>query len=106
MLVEPDNGLAEGLLLGELLLRVAQVTAHGKAVANATEQVDLPGLSGLDESLLGFVTKLGGEDLIDLCWKLAVQLAFRKSGSVNIPEAAIEKGPWMAPSSSWVTKEG
>ena len=67
VLVEPHNGLAEGLLLRPLLLRVAQVGADGEAVRNTAEQVDLPGLAGLDQSVLGLVAELGGEDLVDLC---------------------------------------
>lgn len=67
MLVEPRNGLAEGLLLSPLLLRVAQVGADGEAVRNTAEQVDLPGLAGLDQGVLGLVAELGGEDLVDLC---------------------------------------
>lgn len=62
MLVEPDNGLAEGLLLGPLLLGVVQITAHGKSVGDATEQVDLPMLGSLDENILGLVAELSGED--------------------------------------------
>lgn len=31
------------------------------------EKVDLPGLAGLDESGLGLVAELRGEDLVDLC---------------------------------------
>jgi len=67
VLVEPHNSLAEGLLLGELLLLVAQVGADGEAVRNTAEQVDLPRLAGFDQGFLGLVTELGGEDLVDLC---------------------------------------
>lgn len=67
VLVEPSNGLAEGLLLGPLLLGVAQISAHGKSVGHATEQVDLPRLSSLDKSLLGLVAELSSEDGVDLC---------------------------------------
>ena len=67
VLVEPGNGLAEGLLLGELEVRVAQVGADGESVSNTAVEVDLPGLAGLAEGLLGLVTELGGENLIDFC---------------------------------------
>jgi hypothetical protein len=38
-------------------------------VRDTAEQVDLPGLGGLDESLLGLVAELGGEDGVGLCLK-------------------------------------
>ena len=66
ILVEPHNSLAEGLLLGELVMRDAEVRADGEAVRHATEQVDLPGVACLDEGFLGLVAELGGEDLVDL----------------------------------------
>lgn len=34
---------------------------------DATVEVDLPGLAGLDEGVLGLVAELGGEDLVDFC---------------------------------------
>lgn len=68
VLVEPHNSLAEGLLLGELVVLVAQVRAHREAVRHAAEQVDLPRLAGLDQGALGLVAELGGEDLVDLWW--------------------------------------
>jgi hypothetical protein len=67
VLVEPANGLAEGLLLSPLLLRVAQISAHTEAMADTAEQVDLPRLSSLDKSVLRLVTELSGEDRVDLC---------------------------------------
>jgi hypothetical protein len=67
VLIEPDDSLAEGLLLSPLLLGVLQVSAHSEAVAHAAEEVDLPRLGSLDESLLGLMTELGSEDLVDLC---------------------------------------
>lgn len=67
VLVEPADGLAEGLFLGPFLLGVVKVSAHSKAVADTAEEVDLPRLSGLDEGILGLVAELGGEDGIDLC---------------------------------------
>lgn len=65
VLVEPRHGLAESLLLGELEVLVAQVGAHGESVGDAAEEVDLPGLGGLDQDALGLVAELGGEDLVD-----------------------------------------
>lgn len=67
VLVEPGNGLAEGLLLSPLLLGIAQIGAHSEAVADTAEQVDLPRLGSLDKSLLGLMTKLGSEDRVGLC---------------------------------------
>lgn len=79
-------------------------------------QVDLPGLGSLDEGLLGLVAELGGEDRVDLCVILLVMSSGSGFGFVrikalimgldNVPAAAIEKGPLITPSSSWVTKEG
>lgn len=67
VVVEPQHSLAESLLLGELEVRVAQVSADGEAVRDATVEVDLPGLAGLDEGVLGLVAELGGENLVDFC---------------------------------------
>lgn len=67
VVVEPQHSLAESLLLGELEVRVAQVSADGEAVRDATVEVDLPGLAGLDEGVLRFVAELGGENLVDFC---------------------------------------
>ena len=66
VLVKPGDGLVESLLLSPLLLGVAQIGAHTEAVTDTAEQVDLPWLAGLDESLLGLVAKLGSEDRVDL----------------------------------------
>lgn len=66
MLVEPGDSLAEGLLLSPLLLGVTQIGAHTEAVADTTEQVDLPRLGSLDKNLLGLMTKLGSEDGVGL----------------------------------------
>lgn len=65
VLVEPHNSLAEGLLLGELEVRVAQIGTDGETVSDTAVEVDLPGLAGLDEGVLGLVTELGSEDLVD-----------------------------------------
>lgn len=65
VLVEPHNSLAEGLLLGELEVRVAQVGTDGETVSDTAVEVDLPGLGSLDKGVLGLVTELGGEDLVD-----------------------------------------
>jgi hypothetical protein len=67
VLVEPGNGLTEGLFLSPLLLGVAQIGAHSEAVADTAEQVDLPRLGSLDKNLFGFMTKLGSEDRVGLC---------------------------------------
>lgn len=64
-MVEPVDSLAEGLLLGELEVRVAQVSADSEAVRDAAVEGDLPGLASLDEGVLGLMTELGGEDLVD-----------------------------------------
>jgi hypothetical protein len=48
VLVEPRNGLNESLLLSPLLNLHVQVATDGEAVGNTTEQVDLPGVAGLD----------------------------------------------------------
>lgn len=66
VLVEPGDGLVEGLLLGPLLDAVGQVAADGEAMRDAREEVDLVGLAGLAEDLLGAVALVGGEDLVRL----------------------------------------
>jgi hypothetical protein len=80
-------------------------------VGDTAEQVDLPGVAGLDEGVLGLVAELGGEDGVGFCgvgmlviWSLLDMML--KVGVGNVPAAAMEKGPWIAPSSSWVMKEG
>lgn len=67
VLVKPSNSLNKRLLLSPLLVLVAEISAHREPVRHAAEQVDLPGLAGFDEGLLGFVAELGGEDLVDFC---------------------------------------
>lgn len=64
VLLEPRNGLGESLLLRILDLDLVQITADSEAVFDAAEQIDLPGLTDLDEDSLGFVTQLGGEDVV------------------------------------------
>lgn len=66
MLVEPNDSLAKSLLLSPLLSLVTQVTTDSEAVRDTAEQVDLPRLTSLDQSLLGLVTKLSGEDRVGL----------------------------------------
>lgn len=67
MEVEPGHGLQESLLLGELVLRLAQVCADGESVDNAAEKVDLIRLAGLDQDVLGLVTELTGENAVGFC---------------------------------------
>lgn len=62
VLVEPSNGLNESLLLSPLLNLDVQITADSEAVGHTAEEVDLPGVAGLDEGVFGFVAELGGED--------------------------------------------
>lgn len=66
VLVEPRDGLVEGLLLGELLVPLGQITANGEAVLDARVQSNLVGQASLEEDLLGLVALLGGEDLVCL----------------------------------------
>ena len=86
-------------------MRDAEVRADGEAVRHATEQVDLPGVACLDEGFLGLVAELGGEDLVDLFGVVSRGDMYQMKG-MNLPEAAMDKGPVIPPSSSWVTKEG
>lgn len=79
VLIEPVDGLTEGLLLSPFLLGVFWITAHGKSVADTAEQIDLPRLLSLDENILGFVTERGGEDFVDLCWALAARPMYLSS---------------------------
>lgn len=66
MLVEPLHSLIEGLLLCESHNPVIRVTTDSKTVLHAREQVDLEGLTRLDENLLGSVAELGGENAVGL----------------------------------------
>jgi hypothetical protein len=66
ILVKPDDGLQEGLLLGELLNLDGRVAADGEAVLDARVQVDLVRVARLLEDLLGLVALLGGEDGVGL----------------------------------------
>jgi hypothetical protein len=65
VLAEPGHSLAEGLLLGELVVLVAQVGTDSEAVGDTAVQVDLPGVSGLDQDLLGLVAERCCEDVVD-----------------------------------------
>lgn len=67
VLVEPSNSLNESLLLSPLLNLNVQVAPDGEAVRHTAEQVDLPGVAGLDEGVLGLVAELGGEDGVGFC---------------------------------------
>lgn len=64
--VEKGHGLEESLLLGILCNLVAHVAADSKAVDNARVEVDLVGLLGGNENLLGLVAALGREDGVGL----------------------------------------
>lgn len=66
MLVEPGDGLVEGLLLGVLLHLAAQVATDSKAVLNTRVEVNLVRLASLLQNLLGLVALLGREDAIGL----------------------------------------
>jgi hypothetical protein len=65
VLAEPGHSLAKGLLLGELVVLVAQVGTDSEAVGDTAVQVDLPGISGLDQDLLGLMAEGGCEDVVD-----------------------------------------
>lgn len=78
------------------------------------EQVDLPGVAGLNEGVFGLVAELGGEDVVGFCGcregyvsvcSLSIEVEVRIVNG-NVPAAEMENGPSIAPSSSWVTKEG
>lgn len=64
VLVEPRDGLEEGLLLGELLMPLGHVAADGESVLGTGVKGDLVGQAGLLEDLLGLVALVGGEDLV------------------------------------------
>jgi hypothetical protein len=66
VLVEPLHSLVEGLLLCESHNPVIGVTTDSETVLDAREQVDLEGLTRLDEDLLGSVAELGGENAVGL----------------------------------------
>ena len=104
VLVEPANSLGESLLLGELVVLVAEVGTDSEAVGDAAVQVDLPVLAGLGEDILGLVAQLGGEDLVDFL--SLVSITYRVKRMDNSPEAQMDRGPETAPSSSSVTNEG
>lgn len=64
-MVEPVHSLAERLLLGELVVLVAQIRTNSEAVGDTAVQGDLPVLAGLDEDVLGLVAEFRCEDLVD-----------------------------------------
>jgi hypothetical protein len=66
MLIEPDNSLSEGLLLGKLDDPVVRVAPDREAVLDAGEQVDLVRQPGLLEDHLGPVALFRGEDGVRL----------------------------------------
>lgn len=63
-------------------------------MGDTAEQVDLPGLASLDQSLLGLVAELGGEDGVDLCGDSLISVCSNQvTFGRYLPAAAIEKGP-------------
>lgn len=66
ILVKPSDGLVEGLLLGKPLHLHVRIAAHREAVLDLRVQVDLVGVAGFLENLLGPVALLGGEDGVGL----------------------------------------
>jgi hypothetical protein len=84
VLVEPGNGLDKGLLLSPLLDLNVQITADGEAVGDAAEEVDLPGVTGLDQGVLRLVAELGGEDGIGLCRRCINNMPLHLGWKVNI----------------------
>lgn len=75
---------------------------------DSAEEVDLPGLASFDQSILGLMAELGGEDLVDFYREkkkkkrknISFGFFFLSTGNFNSPAAAMENGPWIAPSSS------
>jgi len=64
VLVEPVNSLQESLLLGILLVLVAQVASDSKAVLDSAEKVDLVNLFSSYQNLLALVSLFHWEDAI------------------------------------------
>lgn len=59
---EPLDCLQESLLFGKLDLRLRRIPAHGEAMFNTAEQVDLVLLADLLEDFLGLVPFWRGKD--------------------------------------------
>jgi hypothetical protein len=66
VLIEPSHGLQKSLLLGKPLRLDSQVATHSESVLDLREQVDLVGMAGLLEDLLGPVALLVREDGVGL----------------------------------------
>jgi hypothetical protein len=62
ILIKPSHSLQKGLLLGKPLHLDSRVATHGESVLDLREQVDLIGMAGLLENLLGPVALLVRED--------------------------------------------
>jgi hypothetical protein len=79
-------------------------------MGDAAEQIDLPGYTSLTQSFFRLVTEFGGKNGVGR-WKSGyiramVLYAQTYLEVVNLPAAAMEKGTWIALSSSWVMNEG
>jgi hypothetical protein len=66
VLIKPRQRLSQSLLLRKHSRAHRRVASHSETVLDTREQVDLVGLLGALENLLGLVTVLGGEDAVDL----------------------------------------
>jgi hypothetical protein len=106
-LVEPLDGLEESGLLGELDLGLAEVAADGETVLDARVQNHLVGNGAhILEDLLGLVTLVFGEDRVGLCEMVSDDILPSLFNFLNLPAAAIERGPVMPLSSASSTKDG
>jgi hypothetical protein len=106
-LVEPLDGLEESGLLGELDLGLVEVAADSETVLDARVQDHLVGDGAhVLEDLLGLVTLLFGEDRVGLCEEVSDGNLASFSIFLNLPAAAIDRGPVMPLSSASSTKDG
>jgi hypothetical protein len=64
MFIKPSNSLNERLLLSILLVLLAHVATNRETMNDTAVEIDLIRLLGIDEDCFGFVTLLGGEDLV------------------------------------------
>lgn len=108
ILVKPGDRLDKGLLLGVLLARLGEVASHGEAVLNVGEHVNLVGQIKLVENLLTLVALLGCEDKVANYFLLVMSLELIQdiSKCVNLPAAAMLRGPSIPRSSSASTMVG